>query len=156
MVWKFCEIWKFYGKWLPDVLNSVRFYLKVWDMACTLFGYWKKRFEGFKTKFLKLRLLFMPQATWKGARGGFEQPLLVQIFRNYSFSPESRHICPFISTSISIIFFLTRFLSPRIRHLSPLTSPPPPHLPFHNTWKLHTFFWWQCLGVRYRISRLRV
>ena len=34
MVWKFCEIWTFYGNWLPDGPNSVRFYLTVWDMAC--------------------------------------------------------------------------------------------------------------------------
>ena len=34
MVRKFCEIWIFYGKCLPDGPNSVRFYLTVWDMAC--------------------------------------------------------------------------------------------------------------------------
>ena len=34
MVWKFCEIWKSYGNWLPDGPNSVRFYLTVWDTAC--------------------------------------------------------------------------------------------------------------------------
>ena len=34
MVWKFCEIWIFYGNCLTDESNSVRFYLTVWDMAC--------------------------------------------------------------------------------------------------------------------------
>ena len=34
IVWKFCQIWKSYGNWLPDVPNSVKFYLTVWDMAC--------------------------------------------------------------------------------------------------------------------------
>ena len=34
MVWKFCEIWIFYGNCLPDGPNSVRFHLTVWDMAC--------------------------------------------------------------------------------------------------------------------------
>ena len=38
MVWKFCEIWKSYGNWLPDGPNSVRFYLTVWAMACM---FWK-------------------------------------------------------------------------------------------------------------------
>ena len=36
MVWKFCEIWNFYGNFLPEGPNSVRFYLTVWDMACML------------------------------------------------------------------------------------------------------------------------
>ena len=34
IVWKFCEIWKSYGNWLPDGPNSVRLYLTMWDMAC--------------------------------------------------------------------------------------------------------------------------
>ena len=34
MVWKFCEIWIFYGNGLPDGSYSMRFYLTVWDMAC--------------------------------------------------------------------------------------------------------------------------
>ena len=34
MVWKFCEIWKSYGNWLPDGPNSVWFHLTMWDMAC--------------------------------------------------------------------------------------------------------------------------
>ena len=34
IVWKFCEIWIFYGNCLSDWPNSVRFYLSVWDMAC--------------------------------------------------------------------------------------------------------------------------
>ena len=34
MVWKFCDIWFFYGNCLPDGPNSMRFYLTVWDMAC--------------------------------------------------------------------------------------------------------------------------
>ena len=27
LVWKFCEIWKSYGNWLPDEPNSVKFYM---------------------------------------------------------------------------------------------------------------------------------
>ena len=76
-------------------------------------------------------------------RGAFEQPLLVQIFRNYSFSPESRHICPFISASISIFFSWQDSYHPALGTSPP--SPPassPPHLPFDNTFKLHTFFWY--------------
>ena len=34
MVWKFCEIWKSYKNKLSEGPNSVRFYLKVWGMAC--------------------------------------------------------------------------------------------------------------------------
>ena len=36
IVWKFCEIWIFYGKCLPGGQNSVRFNLTVWDMACMM------------------------------------------------------------------------------------------------------------------------
>ena len=34
MVWNICEIWKSYGNRLSEGLNSVRFYLTVWGMAC--------------------------------------------------------------------------------------------------------------------------
>ena len=34
MVWKFYDIYIFYGNCLPGGQNSVRFYLTVWDMAC--------------------------------------------------------------------------------------------------------------------------
>ena len=59
----------------------------------------EKKNERFKTKFLKLRLLFMPQAPEPHAGPyveGCEKPLLAQIFRNLSFSPETKllsHLC---------------------------------------------------------------
>ena len=39
MVWKFCEIWIFYGNCFSDKSNSVRFCLTVWDMACMKMGH---------------------------------------------------------------------------------------------------------------------
>ena len=48
---------------------------------------------------------------------------------------EFRHTRPFIPALISINFSWQD-------SDQATTPPPPPPLPFHNTWKLHTFFWY--------------
>ena len=59
----------------------------------------KKQFRGYriKTKNLKLCLHFIPQAPdlrpVRKKYEGWVRTALVQIFRNHSFSPETKHTC---------------------------------------------------------------
>ena len=46
--------------------------------------------------------------------------------------------------------FCTRFLPPPLGTSDPPLhphTPPPPHLPLHNTWKLYTFFWYMPVSL---------
>ena len=149
MVWKFCEIWKFlweltsrWAKFCEILSHSVRFYLTMRDMACTLFGYWKKKIWGFQNNIFEAQVTFNASGYLEGCEGCIRTALTCPNISELQFFTRIQAYMPLHFGINQHKLFLTRFLSPRIRHLSPLRPPLPPHLPFHNTWKLHTFFWY--------------